>query len=66
MKILVNGKELIFPEKSSLSQLLEILKIDSPRIACELNQQVVKKAGYSVTMLKEGDNLEIIQFMGGG
>jgi sulfur carrier protein len=36
------------------------------RVVVELNGQIVPKAAYADTVLKDGDNVEIVCFMGGG
>jgi sulfur carrier protein len=36
------------------------------RIAVELNREVVPKAEYAGVTLREGDELELINFVGGG
>jgi sulfur carrier protein len=53
-------------EEPALTALLEKLKLAPSRIAVEINYQVVPKANYACTILKAGDNVEIIRFVGGG
>ena len=36
------------------------------RIAVELNREIVPKADYAKITLREGDELELINFVGGG
>ena len=36
------------------------------RIAVELNGDILPKYSYSDTMLKDGDRLEVVTFVGGG
>ena len=45
---------------------LEQLEIDARRVAVELNLDVVKKAAYDSSVIKEGDEVEIVNFVGGG
>ena len=66
VQVRVNGEELRLPEGASVSALLERLKISTPRVAVERNRQIVPKADYSSTPLKEGDVLEVVEFVGGG
>ena len=35
-------------------------------MACELNLAVVKKAAYDSSIVKDGDEVEIVNFVGGG
>ena len=39
---------------------------DKKRIAVELNGEIVPKAQYGQTILKDGDALEVVSFVGGG
>ena len=50
----------------SVSELLRQLDIDSRRVAVELNLAVVKKLAYDSSVIKEGDEVEIVNFVGGG
>lgn len=65
MKLIINGKE---TEANSLtiSSLLEELHILPGRVAIEVNHSVIKKAEHSSYMLKNGDIVEIVNFVGGG
>ncbi len=67
MKIFLNGKEKILSDNiSSLDDFIEIiLRKDKGKII-ELNGKVVKKGERAKTSLKDGDRIELIQFMGGG
>jgi len=66
MTITLNGDkhELVAPV--SVSALLQQLDIDARRVAVELNLTVVKKAAYDSAVIKEGDEVEIVNFVGGG
>ena len=66
MTITLNGDkhELVAP--LSVSDLLQQLEIDARRVAVELNLTVVKKAAYDSSVIKEGDEVEIVNFVGGG
>lgn len=66
MIIAVNGKSRAVEEGISIAQLLKQLGIHPLRVAVLLNQDVVKREQYEVTLLKEGDRLEIVTIMAGG
>lgn len=65
MKIKVNGEN-YQTEKETLAELLSELGVMPERVAVELNLKVIKRAGFSTQVLKEGDSVEIINFVGGG
>jgi len=66
MKITLNGDPHEVAGPLTLSALLEQLKIDSRRVAVEHNLTVVKRAEYDLTQIREGDEIEIVNFVGGG
>lgn len=66
MNLIINGENKEAENTQTLEDLIKSLKLASERIAVELNLQVVRRADWSKTILKEGDKLEIIHFVGGG
>ena len=66
LTITLNGEPYTLEDDAHLSALIATLKMRPTRIAVELNRQVVPKAEYDRTILKAGDELEIINFVGGG
>ncbi|MBI3009091.1 MAG: sulfur carrier protein ThiS [Candidatus Omnitrophica bacterium] len=66
MKIKLNGKDKEITGRMSVSRFLEELKINPEGVVVELNLQVLNKGRYEATNLKEGDSVEIINFVGGG
>jgi sulfur carrier protein len=66
MKVQVNGEEKEIADGLSIARLLEELQIRPGRVVVELNQDVVSRAAHDSTLLKEGDALEIVHFVGGG
>ncbi|HJV37053.1 sulfur carrier protein ThiS [Geomonas sp.] len=65
MNITTNG-EAVSIEPLSVQDYLHTLGIDPRRVAVELNRDILPKAQYQQTMLREGDVLEIVHFVGGG
>ena len=66
MTIKLNGDPRDIPGPLSVSALLEQLEIDSRRVAVELNLNVVKKTAYDSSLINDGDEIEIVNFVGGG
>ena len=50
----------------SLEKLLEAEGFNKTQVAVGLNGQVVPKDQYQVLILKDGDQVEVFHFMGGG
>ncbi len=66
MQIIINGEEKTISNNTTLTALLNELNIDAQRVAVELNMNIVEKGEYAQRVLKDGDTLEIISFVGGG
>jgi sulfur carrier protein len=65
VNITING-EAASIEALSVQDYLLLLGIDPRRVAVELNLDILPKAAYPDTALREGDRLEIVHFVGGG
>ena len=63
--ICINGEK-IEKEEIKLSSYLEESGINPQRIAVELNGEILPKSQYGDTVLKDGDIVEIVNFVGGG
>lgn len=66
MTIKLNGDPHDIPGPLSISALLAQLEIDARRVAVELNMNVVKKTAYDSSVVADGDEVEIVNFVGGG
>ncbi|OFW39360.1 MAG: thiamine biosynthesis protein ThiS [Acidobacteria bacterium RIFCSPLOWO2_12_FULL_67_14b] len=66
MTITLNGDPHELERPLTVSALLAQLEIDARRVAVELNLAVVKKVAYDSSMVKDGDEVEIVNFVGGG
>lgn len=63
--ICINGEK-VEKDEIKLSAYLEENGINPQRIAVELNGEILPKSQYSDTVLKDGDIIEIVNFVGGG
>jgi thiamine biosynthesis protein ThiS len=66
MMLHINGKSRELQNVSTLVNLLEVLGMKSDRVAVELNREIVSRDQWPTTQLKDGDQLEIVHFVGGG
>jgi thiamine biosynthesis protein ThiS len=64
--ITLNGEPYQLDGPVSVSTLLAALAIDGRRVAVEHNLVVVRRASFETTMIREGDEVEIVNFVGGG
>lgn len=66
MQITVNGESQTLNAASSISDLLAVLELPNTRVAVEVNKQLIRKAEHAAHQLNDGDNVEIVTFVGGG
>jgi sulfur carrier protein len=64
--ISLNGEPYELDAPVSVSGLLARLKIDPRRVAVEHNLVVVKRGLFDSTQIHAGDEVEIVNFVGGG
>ena len=61
----ING-ELLEKGGKTVTEMLADMNISGQRVAVELNEEIVPKAKYDETVLKDGDHVEVARFVGGG
>ena len=66
MNIKLNGDRFDIAAPLTVSALLAQLDVDPRRVAVELNLTVLKRAAFDTTMVQDGDEVEIVNFVGGG
>jgi sulfur carrier protein len=66
MQVTVNGVRQEVSSETTVFQLLTELKILPERVVVEINLAVVDREQFGRFSLKEGDQIEIIGFVGGG
>ena len=66
MQIRLNGELVDLAGPTTVSALLARYEIDPRRVAVEHNLVVVKRAAYDETLVEEGDEVEVVNFVGGG
>ena len=66
MQITLNGDAHEVAGPLTVSELLERLDIDARRVAVERNLVVLKRDAFASTVIAEGDEIEIVNFVGGG
>ncbi len=64
--VTVNGEPKQFASDSSLLELLEAFELDPRAVVVELNRQIVRRPTLGETALREGDQVELVHFVGGG
>ena len=65
MRLILNGEERSF-DAADVAALVAQLGIKPDRVAVELNRNIVPRTAWADTLLREGDRLEVVHFVGGG
>ncbi len=66
LRITLNGDAHELAESLTVAALLAHLEIDPRRVAVEHNLIVLKRDSFETTMVRDGDAVEIVNFVGGG
>jgi len=66
LRITLNGDPHEVDGPLTIAELLSRLDIDSRRVAVEHNLIVLKRDAFDRTAVRDGDNVEVVNFVGGG
>ena len=66
MEITLNGEKYTLERGSNIVDLIEKLGLNMDKLAIERNLEIVPKSKFTMTIIEEGDKLEIVHFIGGG
>ncbi len=66
LSLTVNGKPMALPCGATIVDLLRVRELDQRLVAVEHNKIILKPALFSSTTLNDGDEVEIVHFVGGG
>jgi len=62
----INGKEETLASGITMRGLLDRLELHPVRVAVEINKELVPRATFDDTTIHDGDQIEIVTFVGGG
>jgi thiazole synthase len=66
VRITVNGEARTASAGTSVAGLVAAMGVDPARVAIERNEEVVPRKTWAEALLREGDKIEIVAFIGGG
>ena len=66
MQVVINGKEQRVEAGTTVARLLGDLGTATQKVAVEVNRELVTRRTFADTVLKEGDDIEIVSFVGRG
>ena len=64
--ITVNGEKRTLENPVTVTEYLKACNYVPVQVVVELNEEIIKRETYDTKVLKDGDVVEILQFMGGG
>lgn len=66
MRITVNDETRTLDDGASVADLVAAFGLEPLRVAVEVNAQLVRRATFAKTALRDGDRIEIVALVGGG
>ncbi len=67
MKLTVAGNKKEYEEGLTISKLIELEKVETPEyVTVSVNEEFANRDDFDSTVLKDGDEIEFLYFMGGG
>jgi sulfur carrier protein len=66
LALTVNGEARRVPAPASIQDLLDRLGLDGRGVVVELNRRIVRRPEHTRTVLRDGDAVELVHFVGGG
>lgn len=67
MFITVAGNKKEYKEGLTVAELIEVEKVDNPLyVTVSVNEEFIENGAFNKAVLKDGDNVEFLYFMGGG
>jgi thiamine biosynthesis protein ThiS len=64
MQIKVNGEVRVFEAPMTVALLADVLGLNPKQVAIEKNREIVPRATYGDAAIMEGDEIEIVRFIG--
>ncbi len=66
MQIRLNGDPHVLSDSLTVRGLLDTLGIEAERVAVEVNRRILTRSEFTVLTVKDGDQVEVVTFVGGG
>lgn len=66
LHLMVNGDPRAVPGPATLADLLSHLGLDPRMVVVELNREIIRRPRLGEVNLQEGDQIELVHFVGGG
>jgi sulfur carrier protein len=62
----INGSSVKLKAGCTIAELLSEKRLDSSHVVVEYNRVIIPKRDFGATVVRDGDSVEILHFVGGG
>jgi thiamine biosynthesis protein ThiS len=62
----INGEHRRVPTGTSIAQMVADIGLDPAKVAVERNLEIVPRSTFADVIVEDGDEFEIVHFVGGG
>ena len=66
IELVINGETHEYQKPLTVQKLLQQLNLNPERVIVEINRTILSPTEHNETELKQGDTIELVQFVGGG
>lgn len=66
MRLKINGGASTLPDGATVARMLERLALGGRRVAVEVNRELIPAGEHAARVLRDGDEVEIVEAVGGG
>jgi sulfur carrier protein len=66
IEVVLNGERRSVPAGLTVERLLTFLEMNPSRVAVELDRAIVRKSDWPTAEVRDGAQLEVVWFVGGG
>ena len=66
LSVRINGEHRRVPGATTIAELINSLGLDPARVAIERNLEIVPRSTFATVCVEDGDDFEIVHFVGGG
>ncbi len=64
--VTINGRERSIPEGATVSAVLALFDLQAATVVVEHNREILARDRFDERVVRQGDDLEIVRFVGGG
>ncbi|MEO8050162.1 MAG: sulfur carrier protein ThiS [Acidobacteriota bacterium] len=66
IEVVLNGERRRVPAGLTVDRLLAFLEMEASRVAVEVDRSIVRKSDWPASEVRDGAQIEVVWFVGGG